>query len=154
MATAKIPPILISNDARKQHACDIIKKLPIPEKDQWVVRFELAESLRSREQNRLMWALLRQLEQRAIWYGKQYTQEQWKDILSAALFESDQQYAPGINGNTVAFGVRTSKLGVRKMSKLIDLIYAFGSDPREGLEFSGFREAHLPSYYEQYLTSA
>ncbi len=81
---------------------------------------------RSNEQNRLLWPLLNDFSQQLEHFGNKYSNEQWKDILSAG-FEGATQYAPNLDGTgLIAFGVRTSKYSKKKFSEFIEFIYAEG----------------------------
>ena len=51
--------------------------------------------------------------------------EDCKDILSAGLTKS-QRVARGIDGGFVMLGQRTSKMTVKEMTEMIDLIHYFG----------------------------
>ncbi|MFC4727131.1 recombination protein NinB [Coralloluteibacterium thermophilus] len=63
-----------------------------------------------------------EIEPRAI----ALTPEEWKDVLSAALWRPRR--LPGLEGGVVAVGLRTSSLTKRQMSDLIELAHAFGAE--------------------------
>ena len=85
-----------------------------------------SQQKRSNDQNRLLWPLLNDFSQQLEHFGNKYSNEQWKDILSAG-FEGATQYAPNLDGTgLIAFGVRTSKYGKKKFSEFIEFIYAEG----------------------------
>lgn len=98
-----------------------------------VVRWE---SKRSREQNRLMWALLSDLAEQKQWPvdGRlvHMEPEEWKDVMTAGLAKH-QRVAAGIEGGFVMLGRRTSRMSVAEMGELIELIYAFGAE--HGVKF-------------------
>lgn len=78
--------------------------------------------LRTTEQNAKLWTLLEQAT--AIdWYGHKLTEEEWKDVFTAAL--KREKVVPGINGGFVVLGQHTSKMNKAELSELIDLITAF-----------------------------
>jgi len=85
-----------------------------------------SQQKRSNDQNRLLWPLLNDFSQQIEHFGNKYSNEQWKDLLSAG-FEGATQYAPNLDGTgLIAFGVRTSKYSKKKFSEFIEFIYAEG----------------------------
>lgn len=89
---------------------------------------------RSSDQNRLMWPLLTDISKQVKHAGQYYSQDQWKDLLTAS-FEGVTQYAPNLEGTGfVAFGARTSKYNKAKMAEFIEFIYASGA--QMGVRFS------------------
>ncbi|MDY0072512.1 MAG: recombination protein NinB [Thauera sp.] len=94
------------------------------------------EATRSLEQNARLWAMLTDVSNQVDWYGQTLTPEEWKDVLTAAM--KKQKVVPGIDGGFVVVGARTSKMGVREMGELMELIEAFGA--QQGVRFSA-REA-------------
>lgn len=95
----------------------------------WVVTF--SEPTRTLEQNSLLWPLLEDVSQQVDWYSNRLTAEEWKDVFTAALRK--EKVVPGINGGFVVLGQRTSKMGKREFSDLVELIYSFGAD--KGVRF-------------------
>ena len=94
------------------------------------------EATRSLEQNARLWAMLTDVSNQVDWYGQALTPEEWKCVLTAAM--KKQKVVPGIDGGFVVVGARTSKMGVREMGELMELIEAFGA--QQGVRFSA-REA-------------
>lgn len=99
----------------------------------------IQEATRSIEQNRLLWELLTRVAEQVEWYGQKLTNEEWKDVFSAAL--KRQKVVPGLDGGFVVLGQRTSKMGKQEFSELLELIQAFGAE--RGVEFG---EPDLPDY--------
>lgn len=95
----------------------------------WVVTF--SEPTRTLDQNALLWPLLEDVSQQVDWYSNRLTAEEWKDVFTAALRK--EKVVPGINGGFVVVGQRTSKMGKREFSDLVELIYSFGAD--KGVRF-------------------
>lgn len=93
---------------------------------------ELRERTRTLEQNAKLWAMLTDVSKQVNWHGQKLTQENWKDIFSAAL--KRQQVVPGLDGGFVVLGQKTSKMTKREFSELVELIYAFGAE--HGVEWS------------------
>ena len=81
---------------------------------------------RTIEQNAKMWAMLHDVSSQVEWYGERLTDEEWKIIFTAGL--KKQRAVPGIDGGFVALGAQTSKMTIKEMSELIELIYAFGAE--------------------------
>jgi hypothetical protein len=87
------------------------------------------EDPRTQQQNRKMWASLRDIARQVPWpvSGKAaYQSEQdWKDILTAGL-RHEQRVALGIEGGFVLLGERTKRMSKKRMRELIDLLILFG----------------------------
>lgn len=110
---------LVHDEARRRARHDV-ESAP----DGWIVT--VSEPTRSLDQNALMWPLLEDIARQVEWYGNRLTADEWKDVLTAALRK--EKVVPGINGGFVVLGQRTSKMGKREFSELVDLIYAFGAE--------------------------
>ena len=93
---------------------------------------EVKEKTRSTEQNARMWALLTDGSRQVDWYGQKLTPDEWKDVFSASL--KKQKAVPGLDGGFVILGQRTSKMSIREMGELMELIEAFGVE--KGVRFS------------------
>jgi hypothetical protein len=97
--------------------------------DGWVV--SLREPTRTLDQNALLWPLLTDLARQVDWpvNGKvqKLKPEEWKDIMTASL-KQEQRVASGVDGGFVILGRRTSTMGKREFSDLIEVIRAFGSE--------------------------
>lgn len=81
---------------------------------------------RSTDQNRLLWATLRDVSEQVVWYGKKLSSDDWKQIFTAGL--KQQQAVPGIDGGFVMLGSSTSRMSKREFSDLVELIHAFGAE--------------------------
>ena len=92
---------------------------------------EIKPRTRTLDQNALLWPLLTCLSDQVDWYGHKLTPDEWKDVMSAALKKS--KIVPGIDGGFVAVGLRTSQLGKKDFSDLVEIIYAFGFE--KGVNF-------------------
>ena len=111
--------IRLNNPAARQDAMRQIAQAP----DGYVCIVK--EATRSLEQNARMWAMLTDIAQQVDWYGQKLDPHEWKDVLSAAL--KKQRAVPGIDGGFVVIGARTSKMTIREMTELMDLMEAFGA---------------------------
>lgn len=95
---------------------------------------EVRPLTRSLEQNSRLWAMLGEVSKQVNWHGNKLSPEDWKHVFSAAL--SQQRVVPNIDGNGfVVLGKSTSKMSIREMTDLIELIFAFGA--QHGVVFSG-----------------
>ena len=83
----------------------------------------IREQTRTLAQNARMWDQLEDISKQVVWYGQKLTEEEWKDVFSAAL--KRQKVVPGLDGGFVVCGQRTSKMGKREMSDLLELMNAF-----------------------------
>lgn len=86
---------------------------------------------RSAEANRKMWAMLRDLSRQVPWVVNGRTvkmgEDDWKCVITAGL-RKEQRIAAGMDGGWVMLGQRTSKMTVREMSDLIEIMTAFGAE--------------------------
>lgn len=110
----------LTGGAAKTAACCEIQNAPIG----YVVT--IAEPTRSLDQNSKLWPMLQDISKQVDWYGNKLTDEEWKDVFSAAL--KKQKVVPGLDGGFVVCGQRTSKMTKREFSDLIEIMYAFGAD--------------------------
>lgn len=108
------------HDVARRGAANAVMQAP----EGWVVT--VSEPTRSLDQNALLWPLLDDVSKQVEWYGNRLTSDEWKDVFTAAL--KREKVVPGINGGFVVVGQRTSKMGKREFSELVELIYAFGAN--------------------------
>ena len=92
--------------------------------DGWIVT--LRPPTRSLEQSAKMWAMLGDVAAQVVWHGRKLTAEEWKHVMTASL--SRQDVVPGLDGCFVVLGQSTSKMSVKALSELIELISAFGAE--------------------------
>lgn len=94
------------------------------------MKMEEVTDRRSTEQNRMLWACLRDVAQQVRWPvdGEMVLMSEWdwKDVFSAAL-KKHQRVAKGLEGGFVMLGCHTSRMNKAEMADLITLIQAFGS---------------------------
>lgn len=109
------------------------------------VVMELGRESRSTDQNSKLWPMLTDISKVVEWYGKMYSKEEWKDIITGSF--RNCEFVPNISGNGfVVVGLRTSKMSPSEFSDLIEFIYSFGAE--NNVPWS---EPALKSY-EQYRT--
>lgn len=102
------------------------------------VELTLKRPKRSDEQNRKLWAMLRDVSDQVSWFGQELTPEDWKHVFTASL--TKQRAVPGIDGGFVVLGVSTRDKSKEWISELIEVIYAFGAE--KGVVWSDPSEAH------------
>lgn len=88
---------------------------------------EFKDATRTLEQNAKMWPMLEDISKQVEWYKNWLTQDEWKDFFSAIILK--QKVVPNMEGTGfIAVGGRTSKMGKKMFSDMIELMYAFGSE--------------------------
>lgn len=107
------------NQAVRRAALDALISAP----DGYVV--EIKPRTRSLDQNALLWSLLADVSKQVDWHGQKLASEDWKHVFSASL--KQQRAVPGLDGGFVVLGQSTSKMSVKDMSELCELIQAFGA---------------------------
>jgi hypothetical protein len=99
-------------------------------------RIEIKEPRRSEEQNRRLWSLLGDFADQVEHMGRRYSAEQWKVIFMHALGQ-ETKFLPSLDGKTfIPCEGRSSRLSVKQMSELQELIVAEGS--QRGVSFKVF----------------
>ena len=122
---------VLAHDLARQRAIEAVREAP----EGFTV--SVGEPKRNLEQNARMWAMLSDISQQVEWYGKKLTPEDWKHVFTASLRKLE--VVPNLDGTGfVALGLSTSRMSVREMRDLIELLFAFGaergvvwSDPQE-----------------------
>lgn len=88
----------------------------------------LKEPTRSTEQNAAQWPILQAFADQLQWpvNGKMVymTDEEWKDVLTAAFRKEQARVAMGLDGGVVMLGSRTSKFGKREFSDWLEFLHA------------------------------
>lgn len=114
--------ILAHATARRRAASFIADEAP----DGWVV--EAKEPTRSLDQNAAQWPILGAFSKQLKWpvNGEMVymTDEEWKDVLTAAFKQERTRLAMGLDGGVVMLGQRTSKFGKRKFSEWMEFLQA------------------------------
>lgn len=112
---------LVHAEARRRAAQDIASA---PEGYIAVVQ----EPNRSLDQNAAQWPILQAFADQLQWpiNGKLewLTDEEWKDILTAAFMREQARVAPGLDGGMVLLGQRTSKFGKKQFSDWLEFLHA------------------------------
>ncbi len=109
----------ITSRGQLETAFRAVAKLPYP------YTLKVSERTRTDEQNRLMWPLLACFEkQGAMIRGQTFRDHQWKSIFLEGLGH-EQEFLPSLDGSRwFAAGLRSSTLGVKEFSDLIELIHS------------------------------
>ncbi len=118
---------ILRTDAHKARCLETIANL----QGVWEVEIREYKPTRTIEQNNKMWAMLGEVSAQVDWYGNKLTDEEWKDVFTAAL--KKQKAVPGLDGGFVVIGARTHKMKIAEMAELIELMYAFGAE--KGVRF-------------------
>ena len=122
--------LVIRNESLKSRAIMAVRDLPYDPPMEVVIR--PYRQRRSLDQNAMMWSMLDQVSAQVDWHGRHMTAEEWKSVFTAALKKQD--VVPNLDGDGfVVLGGSTSRMTVREMGDLIDLILAFGAE--RGLKF-------------------
>jgi hypothetical protein len=113
--------IILAGPDQRQRALDAICSANVGD----VVT--ISEPRRNSDQNARMWAMLSDVAGQVDWYGKRLTAEDWKHVFSSSLRKLE--VVPNLDGTGfVALGLSTSRMSVREMSDLIELLFAFGAE--------------------------
>ena len=95
---------------------------------------------RTDQQNNLLWPCLEAFEKQATIDGRKFKDFQWKSIFMEALGH-EQEILPSLDGSRwFPAGLRSSKLGVREFSDLIELINAEAASRGVNLSADGREE--------------
>lgn len=88
----------------------------------------VGEPSRSVEQNAAQWPILQAFAEQLMWpvNGEivRLSEEEWKDVLTAAFEHETVRLAQGLNGGVVMLGARTSKFGKRKFSDWLEFLHS------------------------------
>ena len=111
----------LENEFIRQNAINMLKRAPLG----YVV--EVKAETRTAAQNRKLWPMLTDISKQVCWHGRWLKKEDWKVMLTAAL--GQEEPVQGITiGTMVLLGESTSNMSKERFIKLIELIYAFGSE--------------------------
>ena len=80
---------------------------------------------RTQEQNSKLWPMLMDISKQVTWYGKKYSKDDWKTIITGSYAKRD--FVPNVDGTGfVVLGMSTSKMNRRVFADLILFMEAFG----------------------------
>lgn len=93
---------------------------------------------RTIDQNAKLWPMLTDISKQVVWYGKTYSKDDWKTIITGSYAKRD--FVPNVDGTGfVVLGMSTSKMNRKVFADLIEFIYAFGAS--QGVKWSEKSEA-------------
>lgn len=112
------------NESIRSNCTESIRQLELKSKNPFEITIK--EATRKAVQNAKMWAMLGDISKQVEWHGHSLTQDEWKDVLSASLFE--ETTVPAVSGRKmVLLGKATSKFTVSQMTDMIEFMYMFGT---------------------------
>ena len=86
----------------------------------------IKKNRRTPDQNKKMWAMLRDIADQVEWHGQKLTRNDWKWIFTAAI--KGQRMVPGLEGGLVYLGEPTSGMTKKVLADMIEMMYAFGAE--------------------------
>lgn len=108
----------LAHDVARANAIEAIRQAPVG------YAVTIQPKTRSIEQNSRFWAILTDISNQMVWHGKKLAPEDWKHIFTATLRK--QIAVPNLEHNGfVVLGSSSSKLNVREMAELQELMTAF-----------------------------
>lgn len=98
----------------------------------------IQEKTRTLEQNAAQWPILEAFARQRRWpvNGQMVwmSDEEWKDVLTAAFKEETIRLAAGLRGGVVMLGQRTSKFGKKQFSEWLEFLHASASEMGVNIE--------------------
>jgi hypothetical protein len=122
------PTFPLRNEMDRQRAIACLQKIDLDAGWTWTMR----EEVRSDQQNRRMWAMLRDISRQVEWYGQMLKDEDWKHIFSASV--EQQRAVPGLNGGFVVLGISTRKQSKKWFNDMFEVMEAFAAE--RGVKFT------------------
>jgi hypothetical protein len=93
---------------------------------------KISEPNRSLDQNATQWPILKAFSEQLQWpvNGQmiKMSEDEWKDVLTAAFRKESLRMAMGLDGGMVMLGMRTSQMSKRDFSEYIEFLYATAAD--------------------------
>lgn len=119
--------VIIRSDVDRLKASRWAEKAPAG------TRIEFKATKRSLPQNARLWAMLTDVAEQLVWYGKKLTPDDWKLMFLDGL-KRELRVVPNLDGTGfVNLGRSSSDLSKDEMSDLMELIAAFGA--QHGVQF-------------------
>jgi hypothetical protein len=88
----------------------------------------VGDESRSLEQNAAQWPILQAFSEQLQWPVNaemvKMSEDEWKDVLTAAFKGESVRLAKGLNGGVVMLGLRTSLFGKHEFSEWLDFLHA------------------------------
>jgi len=112
--------VTLVDQCRRDRAKGYIDAAP----DGYIVTIQ--EPTRTLDQNAKLWPMLQDLSKQVEWHGVKLTTDEWKDFATATL--KGQKSIPNMDGTGfIMVGGRTSTMGKKMFSDLIEILYMIGS---------------------------
>lgn len=117
---------ILAHDLARQRVRQDIDTAP----DGYVVT--VAEPTRTLDQNAAQWPILQAFSEQLEWpvNGRmvRMSDEEWKDVLTAAFRRESARLAMGLDGGVVMLGMRTSKMGKQEFSDWLEFLHSVAAD--------------------------
>ena len=124
--------VLVDADRRRRCAEWVLHEAP----DGWHIVGQ--EATRTLDQNSAQWPILQAFADQLVWpvNGKmvKMTDEEWKDVLTAAFKRETVRLAMGLDGGVVMLGQRTSQFGKGTFSAWLEFLHATAADRGVNIE--------------------
>jgi hypothetical protein len=92
------------------------------------LELRITQETRTVEQNSAQWPILQAFSEQLRWPVDaemvKMTEEEWKDVLTAAFKGETIRLAKGLNGGVVMLGLRTSKFSKKQFSEYLEFLHA------------------------------
>lgn len=97
-----------------------------------VLNLAITDELRTAEQNAAQWPILDAFSKQLKWPVNAelvyMTDEEWKDVLTAAFNREHLRIAKGLDGGVVMLGLRTSRFSKKRFSEWLDFLGAVAAE--------------------------
>ena len=117
---------VLSHAQARQNAIEAVRTAP----DGYTV--QVKPKTRTIEQNSKLWACLTDVSKQVVWHGRKLSPEDWKHVFTAGMKKQD--VVLGLDNQLVVLGLSTSKMTVKELSDLVEIIHAFGVE--QNVKFS------------------
>ena len=81
------PKYFLRSPDIRTRASQLVASLPVDQDKPLVI--EIKELTRTLAQNALFWAVMTDIAEQVNWHGRKLAKEDWKHVLSAALYQQD-----------------------------------------------------------------
>ena len=92
----------------------------------------IQERTRTLDQNAAQWPILQAFSDQLLWpvNGQmvKLSDQEWKDILTAAFEQENARLAMGLNGGVVMLGHRTREFGKKKFGEWLEFLHAVAAE--------------------------
>jgi hypothetical protein len=117
---------ILAHDVARANAIDAVRKAP----EGYAVVIQ--ERTRTLDQNAAQWPILQAFSDQLLWpvNGQmvKLSDQEWKDILTAAFEQENARLAMGLNGGVVMLGHRTREFGKKKFGEWLEFLHAVAAE--------------------------